>query len=451
MAKEYDSRQMALEILLKTEEGTFVHTALKEALDACPAAGRNEKAFVKRLVTGTVSARLQLDAILRRFVNKDPAKLKTKARLILETGLYQILYMDAVPDRAVCNEAVRLAAQNGVGYFKGFVNGTLRNLCRNRASLLDFSDVADPLEKLSLRYAMPLWLVRMWEAAYGEEKTLKMLQAFLQESKTTVRVNTAKTDTAACGRLLNEEHISFTVHPYCPEALVLQSTGNISGLSSFQRGWYQVQDASSILAGDVAGIRPGDRILDLCAAPGGKAMHAAARTGERGSVIACDLTEKKTALIEENARRLGLPQVQVQVRDACVFVPAFEAGFDLVIADLPCSGLGVIGRKSDIKYRVREEDIEALAKLQRQMLSNALRYVRPGGTLVFSTCTVNQKENDENFRWLASQQGLQAVGFSRLLCEALQKEPGVNEGFLQLFPGTHDCDGFFISKFRKDG
>lgn len=445
-----NTRMVALNALLKIQKGEFSHVVLRESLDANSDISRIDRAFIKRLVTGTESCKIQLDYILKKFISKDLCKLKPAVLQILRMAVYQMLYMDSVPDNAACNEAVKLAEKKGLTGLKGFVNGVLRNIARNKEKAFSFDDIKDRPSFLSVKYSAPLWLVKMWNSEYGEEITELMLAKFLDESFVSIRVNTAVTNIEHCKEALSAEGIEFENHPYLEEAFIIKNADNIASTKSFKQGMFQIQDVSSMLVAMAADLRPGQKVLDICAAPGGKSMHAASLVGPEGLVVSNDLTEKKVKLIEENAHRQRLNNIKTTVSDACQFNPDYEEAFDVVIADVPCSGLGVIGRKSDIKYRVKEEDIDALLKLQREILSNAVRYVNKGGTLMFSTCTVNRKENDSNLKWLKERFGLKTKDFSDTLKEPLCKEPSVKEGFIQMIPGKHLTDGFFVAKLIKE-
>lgn len=445
-----NTRMLALNALLRIEKGEFSHVVLREILDANSHISRIDRAFVKRLVTGTESGRLQLDYILKQFILKDLCKLKPAILQILRMGVYQLLYMDSVPDNAACNESVKLAEKKGLGGLKGFVNGVLRNIARNKDKALSFENIKDKKIYLSVKYSTPEWLVDMWLNEYGEAVTEDMLAAFMEESVLTVRVNTSVISVEACKEALRAEAVEFEVHPYIEEALIIKNADNISVLNSFKEGFFQIQDVSSMLVGVAADYKKGDKVLDICAAPGGKSMHAASLVGKEGQVISNDLTEKKVQLIRENAKRQRLYNIVTTVSDACIFKPEYEEMFEVVIADVPCSGLGVIGRKSDIKYRIVREDIDSLVELQRKILSNAVRYVKKGGTLMFSTCTVNKSENDSNLKWLEENFELKRKGFSELFNEPLRSECTANEGYLQMLPGKHKTDGFFLAKLCKE-
>lgn len=445
-----NTRLLSLNALLKIEKGEFSHIVLRSLLEEYSELSRTDRAFIKRLVNGTEGYKLQLDYIIEQYVAKDLKKLKPVIRQILRMGVYQILYMDSVPDSAACNESVKLAEKKGLGALKGFVNGVLRNIARNNNKALDFSKIKDKNRYLSIKYSMPLWLVSLWCKEYGEEACIKIMESFLEESLLNVRVNTSLIDVETCKKRLSDEAVDFEKHLYLDEALTIKNADNISSLKSFNEGLYQIQDISSMLVGVAADYKAGDRVLDICAAPGGKSMHAAALVGNSGEVVSNDVSEKKVSLIRENAKRQRLSNIITSVHDASVFIPEYEESFDVVIADVPCSGLGVIGRKEDIKYRITREDINSLVVLQRSILKNAARYVKVGGVLIFSTCTINKSENDANLKWLEENTDLKRMSMSGLFREPLDSEESIKNGYLQLMPGIHKTDGFFLAKLCKE-
>jgi len=362
-------------------------------------------------------------------------------------SVYQLKYMDSVPDSAVCNEAVKLAQKKGFRQLKGFVNGVLRNIARNLGEVKLPSE-KEPVRYLSVRYSMPEWMVKEWLTSYGREQTETMLAAFYEKEPLTIRVNKNRISPAELKKRLEARNIHVQPAPYIDGALQMDGFDYLDGLDEFREGLFQVQDVSSMLAVEIAGVKAGEHCIDVCAAPGGKSLYLAEKAGETGGVDARDLTDYKAEMIRDNAERLGVTNVTVSVKDACVYDEASKEKADVLLADLPCSGLGVLSKKTDIKYRMSKEQQQELQELQRKILSTAEAYVKPGGTLVYSTCTINRGENEENVRWFLSHFPYEAVSLDDCLPEELRSET-TKQGYLQLLPGVHRCDGFFIAKFRK--
>ncbi len=465
--KSGNPRAAALDILLEIfEKDTLSHLALRRGLQNHPEYDKQQRAFLTRLVEGTVERRLELDYIIGQYSSVPMKKMKPIIRNILRMGVYQLLYMDAVPDSAVCNEAVKLANKRGFAGLKGFVNGLLRKVASQKKEI-SYPSV-DTVEELSVRYSMPQWLVDTWCRAYGREQTVKMLQAVLKERPLIVHHNRSAADAETVKKDLAARNVAVQSHPYHADAWVLEGVDRLETLEAFVKGWIQPQDISSQLTSDLAvqamkklwqdrkdGEWQADEplyILDVCGAPGGKSLYiadAAKDLSIPAVITSRDLTEDKTAMIEENRHRLHLDNMQVQVHDALIFDPAWEGRADLVVADLPCSGLGIMGRKNDIKYRMTSETQAELANLQRQILSVIWRYVRPGGYLLYSTCTINPAENDDNFRWIQENFPFRPVDITHWLPEALRTESVVG-GSLQLLPGVHDSDGFFLTVLQRE-
>lgn len=444
-----NDRLIILETLLAIGQGdAYSHLIIKDVLDKYAYLDRQERSFIKRVTEGTLERQIELDYLIDLFSNTKTKKMKPVIRTILEMGVYQLKYMDAVPVSAVCNESVKLAEKKGFRTLKGFVNGVLRNIARNPDAVAYPDREADLLSYFSVRYSMPEWIVGLFLEEQGEETTEKLLQAFLEPKAVTIRTNLSKISAGDLKKDLQEEGAQAEQAPYVPYALRLIKTDSIAGLSSFQKGCFQVQDVSSMLVCEFADIQPGSHVIDVCAAPGGKALHAADLLNGSGHVEARDLTEAKVSLLEENIQRCGFFNIRAAVQDARTLTEESIEQADVVLADLPCSGLGIMGRKNDIKYRASSEKLESLVVLQREILRTVSRYVKPGGTLIFSTCTIRRAENEENVSWVKEHLPFTAVSLEGRLPQGLEV-PTAAEGFVQLLPGIHDTDGFFIAKFQR--
>ncbi len=435
-----NTRETACRILESVlERGSQSHQALREALGRETDMDVRDRRFVQRLVQGTLERLLLLDAKLNQVSRTPVKKMKPWIRSLLRMSTYQLLFLDNIPASAVCSQAVKLAEKRGFAGLKGFVNGVLRNIAR---------DPSLPEGGPELFYSVPRWLLDRWEAELGPETAEAFLQASLEPGRLAVRWNLSCAAPEEFRRSLEAQTVKVEPLPYSLPGAYLEGFDRVDRLEAFEKGWLQVQNVSSILAGLAAAPAPGNRVLDLCAAPGGKSLHMADQLRGTGQVIACDLTPRKVEKIEENRRRCGFANLEARVSDARVFRPEWEGAFDRVVADLPCSGLGTIGHKPEIKYRVTPEELDSLVRLQREILSVAWRYLKPGGILLYSTCTVNRQENRDNFRWLTEHFPLEPVPLAESMPEGLREECR-EEGFLQLVPGKHPCDGFFISKCKR--
>ena len=450
MTNSLNLRELALEILLEAEKnGAYPNVLLKQTLDKYLYVEKQERAFLTRLVEGCVERKVTLEYYINS-VSKTPVnKMKPVIRCIMRMAAYQIFYMDGVPDRAACNEAVKLVQQRGFHTLKGFVNGVLRNLSRQKGEIAMPDEKKEPVKALSVQYSMPEWLVEKIIKEYGIQNAKNMFDSLYENvGSTSIRVNNSKISTEECAELLKREGVHVEKGAYVENALEISGYDSLTLLESFQKGYFQVQDVSSMLVGLAAGPEEGDTIIDVCAAPGGKSIHVADLLNGTGHVEARDLTDYKVGLIEENIARCGFTNISAKKADALSLDrDAYETA-DVVIADLPCSGLGVLKKKSDIKYRMSQSQIEELAELQRKILKNAVTYVKKGGTLIYSTCTIAKEENDLQVDWILENLPLQLVSLTDCMGEEILKNTE-REGVLQLLPGREKTDGFFLAKFRK--
>lgn len=430
MTTKTGERELALAVLLEIEKGEKSHLVLRSVLEKYQYLTKQERAFLTRIVEGTVERRLELDYMLNQYSKVKVNKMKPVIRNILRLAVYQMKYMDQVPDAAACNEAVKLAVQKGFGNLRGFVNGVLRNIARN-LDKIEYPGPEDTVSYLSVKYSMPEWIVQMWLKDYGAEKTEEILGGFYMERPTTIRVNENQISREELTEKLQSEGIKVEKHSFLQSALLISGYDYLGALDSFCQGDFQVQDAASIQVAESAGIKEGDYIIDVCAAPGGKALHAAQILNGTGFVEARDLTEYKVALIQENIWRMGFSNIEAIQQDATVFDEVSEEKADIVLADLPCSGLGVLAKKTDLKYKMTAEIQKEVADLQRQILGTVHRYVKPGGVLIYSTCTICKSENEENVKWFVENYSDFELEWEK-----------------QIFPGR-ETDGFFIAKFSR--
>ncbi len=448
MSQQVNTRELILGILLEVnKEGQYSHLVIRSTLEKYQYLEKQERAFITRVCEGTLEYKLRLDYILNQFSTVPAEKMKPVIRELLRSSVYQILYMDSVPDSAVCNEAVKLARKKGFYNLTGFVNGVLRKVAREYGSIR-FPGKEEPEDYLSVIYSMPKWLVQRFLEQYGFEKTEKMLESFLKEKPTTIRIREYLVEKAAVLESLKSQKVTVEKAPYVENAYYLKDYDYLPALDAFRVGSIQVQDVSSMLVGEIADPKEGDYVIDLCAAPGGKTLCIADKLKGTGRVDARDISRTKTDYIRENAIRQNFLNVVVTEKDATQLDSESLEKADIVLADVPCSGLGVMGRKTDIKYKLNPAKMQELVGLQREILEQASTYVKPGGTLIYSTCTIGKEENQDNVEWFLEHYPYELESLDPYLCEELKSET-TRKGYLQLLPGVHQCDGFFIARLKR--
>ncbi len=435
MTNTVNTRELILSILLDVTAGReYSHIALRNVLDKYRYLPKQDRAFITRVTEGTLERMIELDYIINQFSKTKVNKMKPVIRNVLRMGVYQLKYMDSVPDRAACNEAVNLAVRKGFSGLKGFVNGVMRSVSRGLADV-DYPSVEkQPNEYLSVACSLPLWLVDMWVKEYGYEQTKAMAETFLEPSKTCIRTNLTLTTPEELKNLLEKEGVTVEQNPALEYSFFISDYDALDELDSFDQGLFYVQDTASMMVAESAQVLPESYVIDVCAAPGGKSAHMAEKLQGTGMVEARDVTDYKVELMEENIERCRLTNMKAVCQDATVLDKDSVEKADILIADLPCSGLGILGRKPDIRYRMNYEQIKELAALQRKMLSVVHNYVKPGGQLIYSTCTVNHMENQDNALWFAKE-------YPQFELESME----------QIYPAAGQTDGFFISRFRKKG
>ncbi|MBP3462325.1 MAG: 16S rRNA (cytosine(967)-C(5))-methyltransferase RsmB, partial [Tyzzerella sp.] len=428
------TRELVLGVLLEvTRDGEYSHISLRNVLTKYQYLDKRDRAFITRVVEGTLEHMIEIDYIINQFSKVKVNKMKPVIRNILRSTVYQLKYMDSVPNSAACNEAVKLATKKGFASLKGFVNGVLRNIERNLDNIT-YPDEANLLEYLSVEYSMPEWILQKWLAQYDRATVETMLADFQMERPTTIRVNRNVMTKNELIESLENQGVHVENHPYLSDALWITSYDYLADLDSFQKGAFHVQDISSMLVAHLANPQEGDTVIDVCAAPGGKSLHMAELLRGTGHVEARDLTDYKVNLIRENIERSGMKNIEAVCQDATVFDEESVEKADIVVADLPCSGLGVLGKKTDLKYKMTEQTQKDLVALQREILSKVKSYVKPGGTLIYSTCTIHEAENMGNVDWfLAENKEFELASVKEDLCEELSRNV-VNEGCLQLLP-----------------
>lgn len=433
------AREVTLRCMLAGEkQGAWSDGYLRNTIGKAGLSGR-DAAFCTRLTYGILQNRMLLDWHIDRLSSIPSRDMEPMVKNCLRMGLYQLGFMDRVPPHAAVNESVALAKRQARNpKAAGLVNAVLRTFEREQAT-----GVPQP-EELSIRYSHPQWLVDEFLDSLPKDEVARLLEADNGSAPTEAQVNTTKTTAEALREELATGGVEVVPHPWLSDCLELENTGDLTVLSAFQEGRFYIQDAAAKLAVMAAAPSPGARVLDTCAAPGGKSFASAIAMGDKGEIISCDIHAHKMKLIATGRDRLGLGCIRTELLDARTFRPEWESAFDVVITDVPCSGLGVIRKKPDIRYKA-SAPLEGLPQIQMDILSNAANYVRPGGTLLYATCTLLRRENQDVVqRFLEKEKGFYLTPFQ------LPAPIGTVEGgMLTLWPHRHGTDGFFIAKMTR--
>jgi 16S rRNA (cytosine967-C5)-methyltransferase len=446
-------RQLAWTVLNRVAiAASYANLALTELFAESGPVEQREKAFCTELVYGTLRHLIKIDYILGRLLSRPFGSLPVAVQNLLRLGLYQLLFLPEIPERAVCHSAVALLKDSKYRGLAPLVNGVLRQYLRIREQLVFPDPQNDRSTYLSIEYSHPLWLVKRWLQRFGAEKTEAILRADNERPPLTVRLNQRQGDIAAILQTLENEGIAWQPGRWLPEAVNLAPLPQaLEETAAFRNGKITPQDESSMFVAHLLQPLPGEFILDLCAAPGGKSTHMAELMRDRGQIVSLDDHRHKVALITQNARRLGLQSIHPVLGDARKFnLPQGELA-DAVLVDAPCSGTGVLRRRVDARYRRRPEEVAQLAELQREILYNAALWVRPGGRLIYSTCTLEPEENQDQAEWfIKNHPHFELADYRDYLPEnigAEWEEP--HRKWLTILPGGAGGDGFFICRFNR--
>lgn len=415
------AREVALLILYRVEnDSAYPNILLKEMIDKDMS--KQDRALVTNLVYGVINRQITLDYIISQKSKVKLKKLSKYILLILRMGIYQLLFMNKIPQSAAVNESVKLAKRYGHSASSGYVNGVLRNVAKN-----GFEYPKDKTQELSIKYSFPLWICKKWTDEFGFDFTSGLMKAFLEEPKLVLRPNILKTDIDSLSKMLCDNGIELTVH----DNAIICSGLDVANDTLYQKGFYTVQDIAAMQTAKVLAPQKGDTVIDMCSAPGGKTTHIAEIMQNSGKIYAFDVYEHKIELVRSNAKRLGIDIIDASLCDATVYNEKFKELADKVLCDVPCSGTGIIRRKPDIKFNRKEND--SFYEVQSAILNNGARYVKHGGVLVYSTCSIEREENEA------------------ITCEFLDN----NKEFERLYektyyPNIDGTDGFYICKMKRN-
>lgn len=443
-------RSTILDVLLRIDEGSgYSHLLVDKAIKTNRISSK-DGALLTEIVYGTIQRKITLDYYINSFVN-DKKKLDSWVRMLLRMSIYQMVFLDKVPDHAIIHEAVEIAKQRGHKGIASFVNGTLRTI--QRKGVPNTSLITDDLERLAINTSHPKWLIQRWVNQYGYNEAKTMCEANLRHKPISVRVQPLKLSPQEAVKKLQEEGYEVVQSTISNQGIIVKK-GNILQSKLFKAGMLTIQDQSSMLVGEMLDAKPGMHVLDTCSAPGGKVTHIAEKMKNEGTIMAHDLHKKKINLINAKANELDLSIIHAEQADARNLRERYgEAMFDRILVDAPCSGLGVIRGKPDIKYHKQVQDIHRLAKIQLAILNEISPLLKTNGLLMYSTCTVDKEENEEVVKAFLDMNLDYTIdpSFFKALPSILKTSPGITTFGLQIFPQTLETDGFFLTRFKKTG
>ena len=446
-APRSNPRQAACEALLRIEKsGEYADRLIDSELLVGSLTGPDRGLFAE-LVFGVLRRQGTIDHILAQFLDKPLGELDRSIHTILRIGLYQLMYLDRIPESAAVNESVNLARQTAPR-LSGLVNAVLRTYLRQRAAISFPDPESDPAQSMAARHSHPVWLVEMWIAQLGTAEAEAMAAASSLQPPLTVRANTLRTGRGQLLKMFEEADVRASACQFSTDGITVAGRPVIRDLPGYGDGLFTVQDESSQLAGMLLGSEPYERVWDACAAPGGKTVILAQQIQDRGSLVATDLSPSKLRMIDAAAGRLGITCVSTAIADLRRPETAPEGAFDRILLDAPCSGLGVIRRNPEAKWRLKHDDITRLAAAQRNFLENVAAKLKPGGALVYSTCSTSREENEDVVRDFLSRHG------DFVLENISELFPGLPEfitvdGFFRAWPHRHGTDGFFAARMKK--
>jgi 16S rRNA (cytosine967-C5)-methyltransferase len=446
--KTKNVREVIVDILLQVERNqAYSNLLLNQAIKQHQVSSK-DVGLLTEIVYGTLQRKLTLDYLLKPYV-KNPKKVEDWVITLLRMTVYQMHYLTRVPDRAAIFEAVEIAKKRGHKGIASMVNGVLRSLQRNGVNPLD--EIENPIERLSIEMSFPKWMIKRWVEQYGIDETRELCLATLQPPVSSARINSSITTADEVVKMLKEEGLEVTLGSLSEDAVTIER-GNFANTTAFKEGFLTIQDESSMLVSRVLGPEKNDIILDSCAAPGGKTTHIAELLQNTGKVVSVDLHDHKVKLINEQVNRLKLSNVETIAMDSRKLSEKFQhETFDRILVDAPCSGLGVIRRKPDIKYQKREKDIQDLASIQTTILDSIAPLVKKGGTLVYSTCTMDKEENDDVVeRFLERHSNFKRnPQLNERLPMKIRGNAEHKDGQIQILPHHFGTDGFFIASLRR--
>ena len=438
-----NAREIAYKILLDVEKNkNYSNMSINKHFKDVKLSNQ-DRGLATEIVYGVIENKYYIDYMIDKLSKVKTNKMEIYVKTLLRMGIYQIIFLNSISDYAAVNETVNLAKKKN-SKVSGFINGILRNVIRQKETIGDIK-VKDDIDYLAIKYSYDKWLIRNWMIHFGKEFTEELLEANSERPSIYLRTNTLKVTRDELIEKLSEQNIKAEKVNVVDEAIKVENLKDIENNKLYKEGLFTVQDISSMLVGKVMNPKENSLVLDVCSAPGGKTTHIATLMKNTGQVVSRDIYDHKLKLINASCKRLGLTNVDVQEYDGMKLDKDSIAKFDYVLADVPCSGLGIIRRKPEIKYKEKEEFRE-LPPIQKKILENASKYVKVGGTLIYSTCTIQDSENlDVIKEFLQKHKNFELSPIDEVRVDLDNQD----KGFMKIYPNVHDMDGFFISKLIR--
>lgn len=444
MNNKMNAREIAVYTLIDVMENkSYNNLSLKKFFNDNPTISVQDKAFATELVNGTLRNVIFIDYIINCFSKTKTTKMKSLILNILRVSVYQIKFMEKIPVSATCNEAVNFVKKKKFNGLSGFVNGVLRNIAREIDTIKLPDENENPVQFLSIRYSYQTWIIEKLLKQMSYKQLKEICESNSLHPQISICVNTNKITKNELKIKLQDEGMSVEDGRITESSLYITKTKNIAESNAFKQGLFHIMDESSMCSIDALQPQENDVIMDLCSSPGGKTFYTSYITNGKANIIARDIHEHKIKLMEMSIKRLCLNNVSIELGDATIFQEQYEETIDKLIVDAPCSGFGIVRKKPDIKYNKTEDDIKELVKLQREILMNSHRYVKKGGILLYSTCTIFNEENIENIMWFCENYKFNLVSIDNINME------NAKNGFINIYPNTFNTDGFFIAKLQR--
>ncbi len=440
--KEINEREFAVKILIDIfKNGAYSNIALRKFFYEKKELETRQKSFITEIVNGTLRNLIYIDFIIDTYSKTKTKKMKPVVLNVLRISVYQLYFMNKVPEHAICNSAVKIVRKYKLDGLTGFVNGVLRSIIKNKNT--DLLKDLDKITYLSVKYSYDKWIIQYWLSEHTYEEVEKMCIANNRRKKISISLNTVNKSLNDIVKVLEKDNVKIEKSLLFDDSLKISNTDDLTKLEAYEQGLFHVIGESSKVAVDILNPQENSKMLDLCSAPGGKTFYSSYKMKNTGEIVSCDIYEHKIKLIEETAKRLKLTNIKTKINDATTLNNEFIEQFDYVLVDAPCSGLGIVGKRPEIKYNKTFNDIEEISILNKYIIIIALLFIKKDGELVYSTCAISKRENINNVKWVLENLEVELINLE-------EHKYGLQSGVIEILPTVeNEMDGFFIAKFRR--